>query len=281
MTALTFSIIVNTYNRLHTLPTTLNSLRQLRYPRFEIIVVHGPCTDGTQDWLATHATDCKIGSVAETNLSISRNAGLALASGDIVAYIDDDGLPEPNWLDELAAAFENDEVVASGGYVHDHTGYTYQARAILSDRWGVSDVNASHAGARPWRMGDHEFAGLMGVNTAFRRSALAAIGGFDEAYVYYLDETDVLVRLMDQGGQLAMRPLAEVHHKFAASHLRDTATAPRPGSYRIITTSENYYIIQANRGLKPLSELFDHIAVHEKLWIKRARGPSQIPAHYG
>lgn len=262
----TFSVVINTYNRVHTLPATIESLRQLRYPNFEIVVVCGPSTDGTQEWLEEHAQDCKVAFVDEANLSISRNVGIVHATGEYIAYIDDDALPEPNWLNELAAAFEDSSVVAAGGYVHDHTGFTYQARSIISNRFGKSNIQADQSGDRPWKPGAHEFIGLMGVNTAFRRTALVEVGGFDETYIYYLDETDVLLRLMDNGGQIAVRPLALVHHKYASSHLRDEKKAPKPGTYRTVIRSETYYILQANRNIHPLKQNLKQVQIHRDEW---------------
>ena len=59
-----------------------------------------------------------------------------------------------------------------------------------------------------------------GTNMAFRRNVIAMIGGFDPAYRFFLDETDVNFRLMKAGHRTAIAPLAQVHHGYKASATR-------------------------------------------------------------
>ena len=239
------SVVINTWNRLALLPRTLAALRLQRYPAFEVIVVDGPSSDGTGAWLAAHAADrCKLARVAHAHLCESRNAGLRLAAGEIVAYIDDDAVPEAGWLAELVAAFDDPAVVAAGGFVRDHTGVAFQARHIAFDRDGNATMDDAERAAA-WSPGALWFRGFIGSNVAFRRAALVAIGGFDEEYRYHLDETDVLVRLLDAGGRPAVRPLAEVHHGYAPSNLRDARRTITPEGYHTILRSIAYYTVQA------------------------------------
>ena len=95
---LSFSIIVNTYNRGEYLADTLLSLSELDYENYEVIVVNGPSTDNTQDVLSHWKDIVKIGKCPEANLSMSRNIGIQMASGDIVAFIDDDAAPPLSYL---------------------------------------------------------------------------------------------------------------------------------------------------------------------------------------
>jgi hypothetical protein len=66
-----------------------------------------------------------------------------------------------------------------------------------------------------------------GTNMAVRRSVLAALGGFDPAFRFYLDETDLNRRLAAAGHRTALVPLAQVHHGFAASSRRAADRTPR------------------------------------------------------
>ena len=244
MSALTFSVVVNTLDRRASLGRALDGLRGLRGPDLEVVVVDGPSRDGTGAWLDAHAPDVVRASVPVANLAVSRNAGLRAAAGDIVAYLDDDAVPEPSWLLELARAFADPSVGAAGGFVRDPTGVAFQARHLAFDRHANAAMDV-RGPLPPFAPGAHRFRGLLGANCAFRASALRAIGGFDEAYAYFLEEADVLMRLMDAGHALAVRPLAEVHHHYAPSALRDAARVPTAAALRTTLTSVAYYILQA------------------------------------
>ncbi|MBP3515015.1 MAG: glycosyltransferase family 2 protein, partial [Alphaproteobacteria bacterium] len=99
------SVVINTYNRAEYLDRALQSLYYQEYPDFEVIVVNGPSTDNTEEIMQKYAQDIKIGHCSEANLAISRNIGIAMASGDYVAFMDDDAVPEPEWLNVLLSGF--------------------------------------------------------------------------------------------------------------------------------------------------------------------------------
>ncbi|MCB2152739.1 MAG: glycosyltransferase, partial [Rhodobacteraceae bacterium] len=59
----------------------------------------------------------------------ARNLGLAAAAGEIVAFIDDDAVPEPRWLARLTAPFADPGIAAAGGFVVGRNGISFQWRA--------------------------------------------------------------------------------------------------------------------------------------------------------
>ncbi|MDA8514728.1 glycosyltransferase [Citrobacter sp. Igbk 14] len=219
------SVIINTYNRADLLLRTLESFKYIDYPLFEIIVINGPSTDHTEEVLDKFRELIKIGHCAEANLSKSRNIGISYSSGDIVAFIDDDAIPEPEWLTQIVEAFDSCEVGAVGGKVFDHTGYKYQYQYANADRlghgkWQMEEPSPNYCFPRAY-----EFPYLQGTNTAFRRDVLVEIGGFDEEFIYYLDETDVCLRIIDNGYFIKQLANAYVHHKYAPSHIRTKSAA--------------------------------------------------------
>ncbi|WP_181419310.1 glycosyltransferase [Novacetimonas hansenii] len=217
---LTFSVVINTNGRLEYLKRTLSGLKYLTYPHFEVCVVAGPTADGTVEYLQSLQGQIKIEHCTEFNLSISRNIGIAMSDGDVVAFIDDDSVPEPEWLADLAKSYTDDSVGAVGGFVYDHTGIEFQARYVTTNRRAYAsdwDVPTPHLNF-PFSL---DVPHLLGTNCSFSRKALLKIGGFDEEYEYFLDETDVCCRINDAGYAIVQRPDAFVHHKYAPSHLRD------------------------------------------------------------
>lgn len=217
------SVVICTYNRRDGLAETLECLKLQRYEDFEVVVVNGPSTDGTADYLATLTTTLKVVDNPAANLSISRNLGIHAAAGDVVAFIDDDALPEPNWLEQAIPFFEDPDVAGVGGIVFDHSGMALQYRFSASSRYGAPTFSALDPFDRMCVPGSATFPYLQGTNSLFRRSALGEIGCFDETFDFYLDETDVCIRLVDAGFQLRQLSDAPVHHKYLPSARRNEA----------------------------------------------------------
>lgn len=242
--AIKVSLVINTYNRLHTLSNTLNSLSYLRYPHLEVIVVDGPSTDGTLDYLQTvWANKIKIYTCNVANLSKSRNIGIMKASGDIVCYIDDDAVPEADWIDELVSAYQDSKVAAVGGWTRDRTGVDFQIHYMVYNRNGRCESDISDPlQIQPYNPHAEKFFGVAGVNSSFRRSLLLEIGGFDEEYAYYGDDSDVALRLLDAGYKVRTVPTAEVHHCLASSPNR--SQPDNFCSWSQIMTSIAYFCIK-------------------------------------
>ncbi|MGA2186759.1 MAG: glycosyltransferase [Bryobacteraceae bacterium] len=217
---LTVSIIINTYNRASSLENTLQALQRQNYFPFEVIVVNGPSDDGTEELLDRHRAWIRVGTCQDRNLSVSRNVGISMARGDVVAFLDDDAVPDENWLRELVPAFEDPEVGGACGVIFDHTGYHAQYQNVTCTR--LADANLERTTALPDLSFPFtaNFPHLMGVS-AFRRNVLHDVGGFDEEYDYFLDETDLCVRIVDSGYRLAHVDGAYVYHYSRPSHLRN------------------------------------------------------------
>lgn len=237
------SIIVNTNGRCDSLYRTLESLRYLDYDEFEVCVVYGPAPDGTADLLHRYESDIKVARCPEQNLSMSRNIGIELGAGELLAFIDDDGIPEPEWLTGIAEAFADPEVGACGGLIYDQTGYKAQHLFVTCNRLG----RARHNHDAPAEDLNYPFAfeypAVTGTNAVFRRQALQEIGGFDEEFEYYLDETDVCCRLIDAGWKIRQLSDAPVHHKFLPSHVRTAHRVTNP--YPLIKNKVYFSLVHA------------------------------------
>lgn len=227
MKVLPVSIVVVSRNRPEALKRCLLGLSQLQYPSFEIVVVTDPKgIKSAQD--QPFSDDLKLLPFDEPNISAARNLGLIHAAGEIVAFIDDDAVPEPQWLRFLVAPALQSDVAALGGFVRGRNGISFQWKARSLDALGeaheldISPVQTSVLTPPRGRAIKTE-----GTNMAFRRSVLIELGGFDPAFHYFLDETDLNMRIAQAGHKTAIVPLAEVHHGFAANRLRTEARVPR------------------------------------------------------
>lgn len=225
--ALTVSVVIVSHGRPDALRRCLLGVAQLTYDPFEVVVVADAAGRTALRGLP-EAAHVKLVAFDEANISAARNAGIAAAAGEVVAFIDDDSVPEPTWLTYLAAGFADPSVAAAGGFVRGRNGISFQSRAAMVDGTGqqtpldLEPERITLLTARPGRAIKTE-----GTNMAFRRSVLAEIGGFDPRYRFFLDETDLNLRLAERGATTAVVPLAQVHHGFAESARRRSDRAPR------------------------------------------------------
>jgi len=194
------SVIVCSYNGQRTLHDCLDGLLQLDYPNFEVIVVD----DGSTDQTATIAREHGFNVISTENrgLSQARNTGLEAATGEIVAYIDDDARPDRQWLTYLAATFLTTNHVGMGGPNIAPPGDGPIADCVANAPGGPIHVLLS----------DQEAEHIPGCNMAFRTSYLRAIGGFDPQFRIAGDDVDVCWRLQQRGWTLGFSPAAMVWH---------------------------------------------------------------------
>jgi glycogen(starch) synthase len=266
----TISVVINTYNRAPSLRQTLDALRRQVYDRFEVVVVNGPSTDDTETLLAEFADGIRVARCPEVNLSRSRNVGIAAASGEVVAFLDDDAVPDPYWLAELAAGYDSDRVSGVGGVVYDYTGYSFQFAASVTDRIGNAryDVQPPYWGYL--LPGGELFLHLQGTNASFRRRCLEEIGGFDEEIEYFLDETEVCLQLVERGHQLRLLDCAAVYHKFLPSHLRNEWKVYRK-PFPVIK-NKCYFALRARLPSTPVEEVLAQCQQFADRVVRDARG---------
>ncbi|WP_299026491.1 glycosyltransferase [uncultured Sulfitobacter sp.] len=227
MSEQTVSVIIVSRGRPDALRRCLTGVAQLQYRPFEVVVV--ACPDGIAVTERLEILpDIKCIAFDEANISAARNLGLVHAAGEVVAFIDDDAVPEPLWLHHLVAPAARSDVAAMGGYVRGRNGISYQYKARTLDGNGTAQtVEIDPFQATVLAPPKGRAIKTEGTNMAFRRDALVAIGGFDPAFRFYLDETDVNMRLARAGHSTALVPLAQVHHGFAASATRRGDRVPR------------------------------------------------------
>lgn len=224
MTGLGISVIIVSRERPDWLARCLRAVKQLDYPRFEIIVV--ACPEGEK--VARQVGSARVIACDRANISAARNIGVAAAQGEVVAFLDDDAVPEPLWLDQLAAAFDDPEVAQAGGTTLGRNGISVQHGAARVDVTGQSyplDISQTEPVVVP-SLGD-QVPRLHGTNMALRRSVVLQQSGFDERFAFYLDETDLTYRIARAGGKTMFVPKAVIHHASGPSRYRDAERTPR------------------------------------------------------
>jgi GT2 family glycosyltransferase len=198
------SVVVCTHNGGRTLEESLTGVGQLVYPNYEVIVVD----DGSVDDTAEIARRFPVTLIRTSNkgLSHARNVGLRAAHGEIVAYLDDDAYPDPQWLQYLVASFGNSAHAGIGGPNIPPPSDPPIAQCVARAPGGPTHV----------LLDDSEAEHIPGCNMAFRRDRLLAVGGFDPQFRVAGDDVDICWRLREQGWTLGFSPAAVVwHHRRA------------------------------------------------------------------
>lgn len=97
-----FSVIIPTYNRLHTLPETIASVIAQSFPDFEIIVADDGSSDETAVWISKQ-TDTRIRYFYKENSGVcaTRNAGANYSKGEYLIFLDSDDLVTTEWLQDF------------------------------------------------------------------------------------------------------------------------------------------------------------------------------------
>jgi len=197
---LRISVVVCTYNGARTLRDCLEGLRRLAYPAYEVIVVDDGSTDATA--AIAREYDCRLIHTVNRGLANARNLGLAAATGEIIAYIDDDAYPDPHWLSYLAATFLSTSHAGIGGPNVAPEGDGPMAECVARAPGGPVHVLLT----------DREAEHIPGCNMAFRKACLEAIGGFDPQFRAAGDDVDVCWQLQERGWTLGFQPAALVWH---------------------------------------------------------------------
>jgi O-antigen biosynthesis protein len=200
------SVVVCAYNAADTIDDCLSSLGALTYPRFEIIVVN----DGSRDDTGTRARGyqgVRVVDIPNGGLSAARNVGLAEATGEIVAYTDADVRVDRDWLTYLVQPMLSPAFVGSGGPNIVPPDDPFVAQCVARSPGGPTQVLLDD------RVAEH----VPGCNMAFRREALAGVGGFNPVYLRAGDDVDVCWRLQAKGLQIGFAPAALVWHHHRSS----------------------------------------------------------------
>ena len=197
-----FSVIICTYNGAGRIASCLESLQQLNYSNYEILVVDDGSTDQTIQEVENYPEVTLI-KLRHLGLSVARNEGARAATGEIIAYTDDDCQVDRDWLNWLALAFEDDSITAAGGPNLPPAPEGRQ-EAIVAAASGspahvlLTDTTAEH---------------VPGCNLAIRKSQLLKLGCFNPVFETAGDDVDLCWRLIDAGQVIRFIPQAFVWHR--------------------------------------------------------------------
>ncbi len=220
------SIAICTKDRAERLSRLLAALSAVRpasvFSDLEIIVVDNASVDAsTRDAVAAFP-NVRYVFEARAGLDFARNSAVHSATGDLLAFLDDDVVVDRHWLDGLAAAWRSNP--AAGGFTGLVLPYKLdtEARLLFEQRGGFGrGFSRREFHATSFALPLHPVgAGVLGAgcNMAFERSLLIELGGFDEA----LDtgaplpgggDLDIFYRVLRAGRAMVYEPRYAVYHE--------------------------------------------------------------------
>jgi len=211
-------VIIVAYNGRHYLAGCLRSVLDELGPGDQVIVVDNASTDGSADFVAGHYPQARLVRNAENRgFAAANNQGAALASGEVLVFLNQDTRVQAGWLQALLDGL-------GGG---DTVGLTTSKVLMMSqpDRIQACGQDVHYTGlvlARgfggPARSldGAEAVGAVAGCSFAVRRELWQELGGFDETLYMYYEETDLSWRARLRGYRSVYVPNSVVYHDYQA-----------------------------------------------------------------
>ena len=192
------TVLVAAYNGERFLQETLESVFAQDFESFEVVFVD----DGSEDRTGEIAQSFPVRYVRQANqgLPAARNAGLALARGDLVAFLDDDDLLPPTKLS------------AQVRYLDEHP----ETGCVLGRQEWIFDGVEAPTLSRDPIFG--ELGGIQLVTAMIRRRVLEDLGGFDPSY-RYAEDRDLFIRMREHGVEIAVLPDVVLRKRLHGSNM--------------------------------------------------------------
>jgi glycosyltransferase involved in cell wall biosynthesis len=220
------SAIICTHNREAYLGKAIDSLLEQNFSgAYEVLVIDNASTDRTREIVELRQKNPRLryGYEPTLGLSVARNTGANLAQSPILAYLDDDAIASPNWLQSLWNAYQQwDNLAIAGGKV------TLIWQDISPPEWlsaGLSENLGAYDLGHQVVWIDRPGQTPRGLNYSIRRSFLEQVGGFDRSLgrvgnnLLSNEELHMTQLALAQGWRVAYLPDAEAAHHVAPERI--------------------------------------------------------------
>jgi GT2 family glycosyltransferase len=208
------SVVIPNWNGRRWLSGCLNSLAAQQLPPAEVIVVDNGSDDDSLAYLRAEHPDVRVLALgANTGFAHAANRGIAAAAGELVALINTDIELEPDWLALMCPPLSDDRRVAAVAckmLALDDRRAIYDAGDVLRrDGACVQRGRFERDDGRYDTPGD-VFGACAGA-AVYRRSAVLAVGGFDERFFAYVEDVDLALALRRGGWRCRYVPAVALH----------------------------------------------------------------------
>ena len=267
-----FSVVIPTYNRPDNLFRNLQALTRQTFPDFEVVVVDqsDPAVEIPEEF--KQKLEIRYVYSQQRGPALARNKGIREATGHVIAFTDDDCIPEADWLEKAARHFDRGAIAGLEGRVRSEKVGDPKYRT-------VSNV-------------DFEGIGFMTANMFYRRDLLLKVNGFDERFPdAFREDTDLAWRIQDFGEIPHARDAVVFHPPHAVTIERESKVERskmfrvdpillerHPDKYIALLRMEGHYRYMPGfwqhfaRGLResrvpaPIGKLLQQLRVHDAEW---------------
>jgi N-acetylglucosaminyl-diphospho-decaprenol L-rhamnosyltransferase len=223
------AVVVVNYNAGDAIVDCLRALSQERPS--EILVVDNASTDGSADRIAAEHPDVRlIRNRTNVGYGPAANQGIRETEAECVVLLNADAVARPGAVRALKAALdEHPRAGAVGALVLNPDGSVQPTKRAFPTLWQsllhglLGLVWPSNPGTRAYTLADDPFDRartvdwVAGPAVALRRRAVDHVGGFDEAFFFFVEDVDLCRRLWDAGWEVWFEPRAVVSHAWGTS----------------------------------------------------------------
>ena len=211
------SIIIAHLDDLAVLQACLDSVARLRGPSFEVILIDNGAQDGTSDWAARHRPEIRmIRNPVNLGFAPAANQGARAARGRYLLFLNDDTTVPPELLERLLAPLEADPTIGAG-----------QPKIFWMGRPGELDSIGEfptwtgflqHGGHREQDAGQTtapvtDIFSPKGACLLVRAELFHRVGGFDDDFFAYCEETDLAWRIQLSGARIVLISTTGIQHR--------------------------------------------------------------------
>lgn len=217
------SIIIVNWNGIAYLPTCLDSLQRQSFRDFETILVDNGSSDGSRELLKQRYSWVKLIELAEnTGFATANNIGFRQATGEYLVVLNNDTEAEPDWLGEMVRVADANPAAGQVGCricsMDDHDLIDSLGHGVCLD-----GMSRGRYRLQRWSELKGQFAAVseMFFGTAcvslYRKQALEQVGGFDDRFFAFAEDTDLGLRLRWGGWDALLATNATVYHKYSGT----------------------------------------------------------------
>ena len=216
------AVVIPNFNGRHLIDDCLRALAAQTQPPQEIVVVDNGSTDGSEAHLRAAWPDVRVERL-ERNLGFAggANVGVRATRAPLVAVLNSDAEPAPDWLAELLAAPRPADVWSWGSVLISRETGRIESAGDLCNLYGMASKHLRDRPLDELPAEPFEVFAPPGAAPLLRRDVFDELGGYHDRFFLYYEDVDLAFRARLRGYRALLVPTARVHHRLGASSTPD------------------------------------------------------------